>query len=60
MTIPQEVISVEEGMETVMEKFETCHCEFLPVLKDDKYFGFISKIEVLESYRKRLKEMVIE
>ena len=60
MTIPQEIISVEEGMETVMEKFETCHCEFLPVLKDDKYFGFISKIEVLESYRKRLKEMVIE
>ncbi|WP_296145542.1 chloride channel protein [uncultured Flavobacterium sp.] len=60
MTIPKEVISYEEGMETVMEKFETCHCEFLPVLKDDKYFGFISKIEVLESYRKRLKEMVIE
>jgi CIC family chloride channel protein len=60
MTVPQEVISVEEGMETVMEKFETCHCEFLPVLKEDKYFGFISKIEVLESYRKRLKEMVIE
>mgnify|MGYP003608097881 FL=1 len=60
MTVPQEVISVEDGMETVMEKFETCHCEFLPVLKNDKYFGFISKMEVLESYRKRLKEMVID
>ncbi|MCY1247811.1 hypothetical protein D3C86_1480530 [compost metagenome] len=60
MKAPIDVISYEDGMELVMEKFENSHLEQLPVTKNGKYFGFISKVSVLESYRKKLKEMVIE
>ena len=60
MKPPLDVISYEDGMEVVMEKFENAHLEQLPVTKNGKYFGFISKVHVLETYRKKLKEMVIE
>ncbi|HEX8562060.1 MAG TPA: chloride channel protein [Flavobacterium sp.] len=57
---PKAVILHHEGMETVMEKFENSGTDLLPVTKDGKYAGLISKIELLENYRERLKEMVIE
>jgi CIC family chloride channel protein len=47
-------------METVMNKFENSKVAFLPVIKNGKYFGFISKSVALEAYRSKLKSMTIE
>jgi CIC family chloride channel protein len=47
-------------METVMNKFEKSKVVFLPVLKNRKYFGFISKAFALEAYRTKLQSMTIE
>lgn len=57
---PKEVIHHDDGMETIMDKFETSKAALLPVTKYGKFFGLISKVEILEAYREKLKEMVIE
>ena len=57
---PQEIINHDDGMETIMEKFETSNQASLPVIKNGKFFGLISKVAILEAYREQLKEMVIE
>jgi chloride channel protein, CIC family len=49
-----------DSMETVMNKFEKTKVHFLPVLKNGKYYGFISKSFALEAYRTKLKSMTIE
>jgi CIC family chloride channel protein len=60
MATPLEVIYPFNSMETVMNKFERSKVAFLPVIKDEKYFGFISKSVALEAYRTKLKSMTIE
>ena len=60
MTTPLEIISPDDSMEIVMNKFEKSKVAFLPVLKNDKYAGFISKSIALEAYRTKLKSMTIE
>jgi CIC family chloride channel protein len=60
MATPAEVIYPFNSMETVMNKFERSKVAFLPVIKDEKYFGFISKSIALEAYRSKLKAMTIE
>lgn len=55
-----EVIYLADNMETVMNKFERNRVAFLPVLKNGKYYGFISKATSLEAYRAKLKSMTIE
>ena len=60
MTAPKEIITPEDSMEMVMNKFEQTKMAFLPVLKNDKYYGFISKSMALEAYRTKLKSMTIE
>ena len=60
MTQPKVTIQHDDGMETIMEKFETSNETFLPVIKNGKFFGLISKIDILEAYREQLKEMTIE
>jgi CIC family chloride channel protein len=55
-----DVIYPTDSMETVMNKFEKTKVHFLPVLKDGKYYGFISKSNALEAYRFKLKSMTIE
>ena len=60
MTLPQYIASVEDSVETIMEKFEYAKTDYLPILRDNKYYGFIYKCDVLESYRDKLREMVIE
>lgn len=57
---PKEVIHHDDGMETIMDKFESSNEIILPVTKYGKFFGLISKVELLEAYREKLKEMVIE
>jgi CIC family chloride channel protein len=60
MIPPIEIISPNDSMEIVMNKFEIAKVAFLPVIKDGKYYGFISKSVALEAYRTKLKSMTIE
>lgn len=60
MTQPIEIVYESDRMETVMNKFEKSRTAYLPVLKNGKYHGFISKAEALEAYRNKLKSMTIE
>lgn len=60
MRKPIAIISPNDSMEIVMNKFEKSKVAFLPVLKNGKYYGFISKSIALEAYRTKLKSMTIE
>ncbi|MFM9824598.1 chloride channel protein [Flavobacterium sp.] len=60
MTKPTDVIYPTDSMEIVMNKFENSKVVFLPVIKNAKYYGFISKSIALEAYRTKLKSMTIE
>jgi CIC family chloride channel protein len=60
MQVPKEIIYPTDTMETVMNKFENSKVAFLPVIKNGKYYGFISKSAALEAYRSKLKSMTIE
>lgn len=60
MVQPVDVIYPSNSMEIVMNKFEATKKAFLPVIRDDKYYGFISKSVALEAYRTKLKSMTIE
>jgi CIC family chloride channel protein len=60
MIPPIEIIAPEDSMEIVMNKFENAKVVFLPVIKEGKYYGFISKSVALEAYRTKLKSMTIE
>ena len=57
---PKEIIYPTDSMEMVMDKFEKTKVVFLPVIKNGKYHGFISKSNALEAYRSMLKTMTIE
>ncbi|MBB4802387.1 CIC family chloride channel protein [Flavobacterium nitrogenifigens] len=60
MKAPTTTISSLDSMEIVMKKFEMSKSAFLPVLRDGKYHGFISKSIALEAYRTKLRSMTIE
>ncbi len=60
MAAPPALVYPNDTMETVMDKFEKTRALFLPVVKDGKYHGFISKAAALEAYREKLKSMIIE
>ncbi|HMK06889.1 MAG TPA: chloride channel protein [Flavobacterium sp.] len=60
MMQPTEIVYPTDTMETVMNKFEKSKVAFLPVLKNAKYYGFISKSIALEAYREKLKSLAIE
>lgn len=60
MIEPLEIIYPTDSMEIVMNKFEKAKVVFLPVIKNSKYYGFISKSNALEAYRTKLKSMTIE
>ncbi|WP_300570612.1 chloride channel protein [Flavobacterium sp.] len=60
ITVPVTTICYDEVMETVMEKFEVADANILFVLKDKTILGYVEKIAILDSYRKKLKSMRIE
>ena len=50
-----DIINYEKDtMEQIMTKFKTSGAWNLPVIKDGKYFGFISKSRLLTAYRRKL------
>jgi len=54
MNEPLEVIDVDEEMEEVMHKFEVTNVWNLPVVKEGKYVGFVSKSRIFGLYREQL------
>lgn len=56
MYMPDTLIDQSATMEDVAQKFaETAHYN-LPVLKDGKYIGFVSRANVFSAYRKLVKD----
>ena len=60
ITQPKEVVNYDDGMELILKKFEKSHEKTLVVIRSNKFYGLISKENILESYREKLKEMVID
>ncbi|MEO8517393.1 MAG: chloride channel protein [Flavobacterium sp.] len=60
MVLPKQTIAFDDGMETIMEKFDDSNETTLPVMKYGKFYGFVSKVAILEAYRKKMKEIVID
>jgi len=52
-----DIIFYEDSMETIMKKFKGTGAWNLPVIKDKKYIGFISKSKLLTAYRNKLIEV---
>jgi CIC family chloride channel protein len=57
MILPPAYVSPDESMDSVMKKFENTEIWNLPVLKDGKYIGFLSKSMLFSIYRKWLIEI---
>lgn len=55
MFMPEPFVSPDESMEEVAHKFEKCSHYNLPVLKDGKYVGFVSRANVFSRYRSLIK-----
>jgi CIC family chloride channel protein len=55
MTAPIAIIDFNDTMEIVTDKFERSKAWNLPVVKDGKYVGFVSKSRIFEAYRNVLK-----
>jgi len=54
MQAPKAVVEADESIAGIMEKFETNNLLYLPVIKKNKFIGFISKSQVLAQYRDEL------
>ena len=52
-----EIIFYDDSVAEIMRKFKTSNAWNLPVIKDDKYLGFISKSKLLTAYRNKLIEV---
>ena len=55
MNTPPDIIELDKDkMTDIMEKFQNSGAWNLPVIKDEKYIGFISKSKLLTAYRRKL------
>ena len=55
MFIPTGIVDPDDSMETIAHKFQETGNYNLPVVKDEKYIGFVSKARVFSTYRRMLK-----
>jgi CIC family chloride channel protein len=51
---PPAYVTCDELLDTVMDKFDNTNAWNLPVIKDGKYYGFLSKSKIFSVYRDRL------
>ncbi|MEY8849719.1 chloride channel protein [Psychroserpens sp. XS_ASV72] len=51
---PEYIIYEQDSMKMVMRKFQDTGAWNLPVIKDGKYYGFVSKSKLLTAYRREL------
>lgn len=56
MFMPQPIVDPDESMEDIAKKFSHTQHYNLPVLKEGKYIGFVSRANVFSAYREKLKE----
>ncbi len=55
-----EIIDIEtDRMKEIMKKFQDSNAWNLPVVKEGKYIGFISKSKLLTAYRQKLIEVTV-
>lgn len=54
------LLPLDAGIEIVMHYFDDSNRNSIIITKSGKFFGILDKISVLEAYREKLKEMVIE
>jgi CIC family chloride channel protein len=54
-----EIIFYDDTTAVVMQKFKESGAWNLPVVKDEKYLGFISKSKLLSAYRNKLIEVTV-
>ena len=60
MQTAPEIIHLErDRMNQVMNKFQQTTAWNLPVVKEDKYIGFVSKSKLLTAYRQKLIEVTV-
>ena len=52
--VPKSIDYDKDSMKTVMKKFQDTSAWNLPVTKNGKYYGFISKSKLLTAYRRKL------
>ena len=51
---PEKIFYGQDSMKTIMQKFQDSGAWNLPVTKDGKYHGFVSKSKLLTAYRREL------
>ena len=51
---PDVIIYEKDSMKTVMKKFQNTGAWNLPVIKNETYYGFVSKSKLLTAYRREL------
>ena len=51
---PAYIIYEKDAMQDVMRKFQESGAWNLPVIKDNTYYGFVSKSKLLTAYRHEL------
>lgn len=51
---PEQIFYGQDSMQKVMQKFQDSSAWNLPVVKDGKYMGFVSKSKLLTAYRREL------
>jgi CIC family chloride channel protein len=56
MNMPPDTIDAEERMDSVIRKFQDTGAWNLPVTRDGKYVGFVSKSKLFSVYRRKLIE----
>jgi CIC family chloride channel protein len=56
MFMPEPLVDPDESMEDIASKFSESEHYNLPVIKDGKYLGFVSRANVFSKYRELLKE----
>jgi CIC family chloride channel protein len=52
---PPDIVEFNESMERVMERFDKSEAWNLPVVKNGKYVGFLSRSKIFSLYRKQLQ-----
>ncbi|MCB2221292.1 MAG: chloride channel protein [Bacteroidetes bacterium] len=56
MYMPDPIVNPDESMEDIARKFSESENYNLPVIKEGKYLGFVSRAKVFSTYRKLLEE----
>jgi len=51
---PEQIFYGQDTMQQVMKKFQDSRAWNLPVIRDGKYLGFVSKSKLLTAYRRKL------